>query len=103
MFDHIPPELRHATSGIAGSLVALLFMRRPPLQMLGIFLGGVLLAHYGGELLAFAFDMEKFSSAAGFIVGLLGMRLVEKLYDLIEAIDVKEFWQRFLKRVGLGG
>jgi hypothetical protein len=101
MFDQIPQELRNAAPGVAGSLLALAFLRRPPLQMLGIFLGGCLLAHFGTQWLAELLDMPRFDGLLGFLTGMLGMRLIEKTYELIEVVDVKDLWTRVLKRLGL--
>jgi hypothetical protein len=101
MFDHFPPELRNSVAGIAGSLVALAFLRRPPLQMFGLFIGGCLLAHYGTQWIALLFDMEKFDGLIGFLTGMMGMRIVEKTYELLEVVDVKDLWLRVLKRLGL--
>lgn len=103
MLEQIPEELNRSASGIAGSLLALFFMRRPPMEKFGIFLGGCLLAHFGGQLMTYVLDLKTFEGAVGFLVGLLGMRLVEKVYEMIEVIDLKDLWVRLLKRVGLGG
>lgn len=92
MFDQIPAELRNAGPGVSGSLLALLFMRRPPLQMVGIFIGGALLAFFAADWLADLLEMEKFDGLIGFLVGLMGMRLVEKAYEFIEAISASDLW-----------
>lgn len=91
MFD-IPPELRNAGPGIAGSAVALFFMRRAPLVMVGIFIGGCLVSYYATNWVAVQFEMEKADGLVGFLLGLFGMAVVSKMHDTIEAINVGEVW-----------
>ena len=98
MFEHIPPELKSAGPGIAGSLLALAFMRRPPLILLGIFFGGCALSFFGTAWLADVLDMEKADGLVGFLLGLFGMALVAKIYDTIEVVEPALLWKALLER-----
>jgi hypothetical protein len=105
MFDYLPPELRNAGPGVAGSVLALFFMRRPPLILIGVFLGGCLLSYYGTAWVAAALNMSRADGLVGFLLGLFGMALIAKIYDTIEAINPGELWtavrQFIRKRLGL--
>lgn len=106
MLDHIPPEVRTAGPGVAGSLLALLFLRRPKLMLAGMFLGGCVLSYIATPWLTAYLEVgAKGEGLVGFLLGLFGMTTVAKLYDLFESIDVREIWialRDFLrKRLGL--
>jgi hypothetical protein len=106
MLDHIPPELRAAGPGVAGSVLALLFLRRPPLMLAGMFLGGCVLSYFATPWLTAFMEMgEKGEGLIGFLVGLFGMTTVAKTYDLLEVIEVGQIWRALLdfirKRLGV--
>lgn len=92
MFDQIPAELRNAGPGIAGSAVALFFMRRSPLIMAGIFIGGCLVSYYGTGWVSAQFEMEKADGLVGFLLGLFAMATAGKVFDTIDAISPSELW-----------
>lgn len=91
MFD-IPPELRSAGPGIAGSAVALFFMRRTPLIMAGIFVGGCLVSYYATGWVSKELEMERADGLVGFLLGVFSMALIGKVHDTIEAINPGEVW-----------
>jgi hypothetical protein len=106
MLDHIPPELRAAGPGVAGSVLALLFLRRPPLMLAGMFLGGCALSFFATPWLTAFMEMgTKGEGLIGFLVGLFGMTTVAKAYDLLEVIEVGQIWRALLdflrKRLGV--
>lgn len=107
MLGNIPPEVRDTAPGIAGAMVALLFMRgRPVLQSAGIFLGGCVLAFFATGWVAATMDMQKADGLVGFLIGCFGMALMAKVFDTIEAIEPAALWRAVLgfirKRLGLG-
>lgn len=87
MPQHIIEELKAAAPGIAGAMLALMFMRRPILILAGMFVGGCLLSWYGATWFAELAGLEKHVGLAGFVLGLFGMALVAKVYDTIEALQ----------------
>jgi hypothetical protein len=106
MFDHIPPELRNAGPGVAGSVLALFFLRRPPLMLAGMFLGGCMLSFFATPWLSAWMEVGiKGEGLIGFITGLFGMSSVAKVYDFIEAVEVAAVWRALLdfirKRLGV--
>lgn len=102
MFEHLPPELRNSVPGIAGSALALFFLRRPPWNMVGMFIGGCMLAYFGTHWVSKAAGMETADGLVGFLLGLFGMALIAKVHDTIEAIDPREALEAIKKRLGLG-
>ena len=105
MFDLIPQELRSAGPGIAGSALAMFFMRRPPLILVGIFIGGCVVSYYVTPWLVHYLDMERGRDMLGFIVGLFGMSTTAKIFDTLEAINASDLWKTVLdfirKRLGV--
>jgi hypothetical protein len=106
MFDHLPPELRAAGPGVAGSVLALFFLRRPPLMLAGMFIGGCMLSFFATPWLAAWMDVGiKGEGLTGFIVGLFGMTSMAKVYDFIEVIEVSQIWRALIdfirKRLGV--
>jgi hypothetical protein len=106
MLDQIPPEMRAAGPGVAGSVLALFFLRRPPFMLAGMFIGGCMLSYIGTPWLAAYLESgPKGEGLVGFMLGLFGMTTVAKVYDLVEAVEVREIWLALLnflrKRFGL--
>ena len=102
MLHDVPPELRNSAPGIIGSALALFFVRRPPLNMVGMFIGGCLLAYFGTRWAAHRLGMESADGLVGFLLGLFGMALIAKVHDTIEAVSPTEVWGAIKKRLGLG-
>jgi hypothetical protein len=106
MFDQIPPEIRNAGPGVAGSLLALIFMRRPKFMLAGMFVGGCLLSYLATPWLAIYLEAgPKAEGLIGFLVGMFGMTTVAKVYDLFEAIEAAQLWKALLdfarKKLGI--
>lgn len=97
MFDTLSPELKQAAPGIGGSLLALFFLRRPPFVLAAIFFGGCFLALYAPAAATHYFGIDvRFTGLVGFVIGLFGMALVAKAYDIIEAISAVDLWKTIL-------
>jgi hypothetical protein len=105
MFDQIPPELRNAGPGVAGSFIAMLFMRRPMFVAVGLFIAGCIVSYYATPPVAAYFDLEKGEGLIGLLLGTFSMALVGKVFDTIEAIEPPKLWLALLqfirKRFGL--
>jgi hypothetical protein len=108
MLDQIPPELRDAGPGIAGSFIALFFLRRPLFIAAGLFVGGCVVSYYGAVPVADYFDIDGNQRAValvGLLLGCFSMATFAKVYDTIEAIEPVKLWQAVLqfirKRLGL--
>ena len=99
--DSIPPEVKAVVPGVAGSLIAMFFLRRPLALMVGMFIGGCALSFFATTAIAEWLEVTKFEGLVGFLTGLFGMALVAKIYDTIEAINANAVWRAILKRLGL--
>ena len=86
-------------SGVAGSLIALIFLKPPLVQLIGYLAGGILVSYYLSPAIAEWMDAPL--STTGFIVGLFAMAVLAKLFHMIELMDVKDLFSRLLKRIGL--
>lgn len=105
MFENIPPELKLAAPGIAGSAVAMFFLRRPLFVLVGMFVGGCLLSYLGTEWTAKALGMDEARGLVGFLLGTFGMAVLAKLHDTIDVVRPEDLWravrQFIRKRLGL--
>lgn len=90
MPQQVIEELKNAAPGIAGAMLALMFLRRPLFVLAGMFVGGCLLSWYGSQWFAEWAGLERHLGLAGFVLGLFGMALVAKFYDTIEALQPTE-------------
>ena len=111
MFENFSTEVRQVLPGIGGSILALFFIRRPALVLAAIFFGGCVLSVYAPAVAMHYLELDdktrvQFSGFIGFVIGLFGMALVAKIYDLIEAINVVDLWRALVdgirKRIGGG-
>ena len=104
--QHWYEELRSALPGIAGSALALAFIKRPLRILAAIFFGGCLLSYYGGAWMAEVLHLGSHLSLAGFILGVCGMAIVAKLIETIEALQPVEIAHALLSalrsRLGSG-
>ena len=92
MLDNIPPEVRTGMAGAAGSLLAMFFMRRPLVQLLGVFVGGCAISLFATDWVAAWLGMTGERGLVGFLLGTFGMSTVGKVFDTIEAVNPAELW-----------
>lgn len=102
---NVPDEVKELVPGVVGSLVALIFLRRRTAYTwpatIGMFGGGCALSFFGTKPLAGLVNMADALGLAGFLVGLLGMATVSKMFDVLEAVDPRELVTKVLARFGL--
>jgi hypothetical protein len=99
LFDQIPHEVKAAAPGFAGSIIALFFLRRPPVLLAGMFLGGCAMAYLGTHWFATHTDMHTNEGLVGFLIGMFSMAIVAKVYDTIDAISPSEIWEILRERI----
>jgi hypothetical protein len=95
----IPPELVKAMPGVLGSIVALRWIAGSPLQRIASVLGGTSSSWYAGEHLAGWLGVN--IGLSGFLVGLFGMAIAAKVFELLAQIDGVAILDRILRRWGL--
>lgn len=99
-FNH--PEVAKTLPGVLGSLTALLFLKGPWQLKLGMFLAGAVFARYGtGTLVSYVNALDP--GFAGYILGLVGMAIVAKIFEFWETLEAANLFQDALRKwLGLG-
>lgn len=88
--------------GVVGSFISLGFIQRSWPERLVMAVGGAALSYWGTEWATGFLGMQKAEGLVGFLIGLFGMAVVAKLYEVIAAIDAPGLWLELKKRF-LGG
>jgi hypothetical protein len=89
-------EVSDLLSGMAGSLIALIFLRPPAIQMIGYIAGGVLASYYVAP--AFVAMLGAPVPTTGFIVGLFSMSVIAKLFELVKHISISDITSIFRRK-----
>lgn len=83
-------------AGASGALVSMRFMAGTWFEKLTMALGGSALSFFGTAPLASWLKMQNAEGLVGFLIGLFGMALVSKAYEVIWLIDAsriaKDLW-----------
>lgn len=77
-------------SGVVGALVSLNFVRGTWVEKTFMAFGGSCLSYFTTTPIALWLAIENTEGLIGFIVGLFGMAIVAKIYELIQVIDTKQ-------------
>jgi hypothetical protein len=89
----IPPEVKEAAPGALGALVALRwYARYGKWQAASMFVGGCALSYFGSATVAGWLSLSGSIGLTGFLLGMLGMAVVAKIFDLIDQIDPVAIW-----------
>ncbi len=83
-------------SGVIGALVSLRFVQGTWLEKSFMALGGSCLSYFATSPIAKWLDINNTEGLIGFIIGLFGMAIVAKIYELIQVIDAKQAMGIFL-------
>lgn len=94
-------------AAILGSLVSLKFVQGTLIERVFMAIGGSALSYYATSPTAAWLGMHMAEGLVGFLIGLFGMAIVAKLYEVVLLLDSKtiatELWAGVKKRLGLGG
>lgn len=93
-------QIETATSGVVGALVALRWIGGNPWQLASAFVGGVGLAWYATPEVARWFGVSQ--GLTGFLLGLFGMAVVNRIFEGIASIPIGKVLEKVLRKVGLG-
>ncbi len=83
-------EVVKIISGVIGALVSLNFVRGTWYAKCLMALGGSCLSYFGACPVTKWLDIANIEGLVGFIIGLFGMAVVSKIYELIQVIDAKQ-------------
>lgn len=89
-------DIAKNAAGPIGALSAMLFMKGPLMQRVGMLLPGAALAWYGAKPLSQYANLPE--GLAGFLLGLFGMALIAKVLDTLEKFPLGDLIQSFLSK-----
>jgi hypothetical protein len=86
-------------AGIAGACISLAYMKGPLYMRLTNAVGGAIVSLYATPWAALKTGAPE--GLAGFLLGLFGMAICAKGWEIIEATPVKEVWTSLLSKFGV--
>ena len=91
-------------AGIAGSFVSLRFMSGTLIQRVILAIGGAALSYYATTPFATWVGARDAEGLVGFFVGMFGMAIVSKIFEVIQAADAKliagDVWEWIKRKWG---
>lgn len=103
MADPTPDfSLAKLASGIAGALVSMRFLQGTWPEKITMAIGGAALSYYATPAVAAWLSVESAEGLIGFLIGLFGMAIVAKGYEVIQMVDAKQVaadaWEWFTRK-----
>lgn len=96
VLDHLPPEITKLWPPLAGALTALLWLRENWLRTIGTVLAGLAMSHILTD------DIAEWAGwrpgSTGYVIGLLGAAVLDKMFTTWRRIDIGSLFTRFLER-----
>lgn len=74
------------TAGVLGALVSMSFVKGTWQQKLVMAIGGVILSYYGTPFIVTYFGLTAAEGLVGFLLGSLGMSVMQKAFETIQAV-----------------
>lgn len=97
MADTADFSLAKLIAGLAGSLVSLRFVQGTFSERIAMAVGGCALSYYGSTPAAVWIGVHDAEGLVGFLIGLFGMAIMAKLYEIIILADAsqmgKDLWE----------
>lgn len=91
-------------AGAVGAAVSLKFIKGTLLERTSMAIGGAALSYYGTTPAATWANVPDVEGLIGFMIGLFGMAIVAKLYEVIMLLDAKQiavdFWEWVKRKWG---
>lgn len=98
------PDFAKIAAGVLGAFVSLRFVQGTLVERGFMFVGGAAVSYYSTGPLAEWIGGRGIEGLIGFFAGLLGMTLVAKAYEVIQALDAKQIsadlWAWFKRKWG---
>lgn len=98
MQNDLPPELAKAMPGVIGAMVALRWIRGTAPQRLAAVLGGSAAAYYETPYMSSIMGTD--AGLTGFLIGLFGMAVAAKTFEVLERLDPAALLERLLRKWG---
>ncbi len=99
MSNDVHPEIIKAVPGTLGAFVALRWIVGTPLQRITAIIGGSAASYYGTGYMAGQMGTD--AGLTGFLIGLFGMAIAAKCFELLQLIDAGRILEKLLSRWGL--
>ena len=91
-------------SAVAGAALSLKFVVGTWVEKIIMAIGGAFLSYYASTPVAAWMEAPKAEGLVGFLLGLFGMAVVSKVYEVIQSLDAKQaatdLWAAITKRIG---
>ena len=104
MIDQNDPTLAKLAPALLGSLVSLRFMHGKWHEKVLMFVGGSALSFYASGPAALWMRAPEWTGFVGFALGLLGMTLTAKIYEVLLLLDAsqiaKDVWESIKRKWG---
>jgi hypothetical protein len=84
-------------SGVAGSFVSLRFIQGSWIEKLIMSIGGSCLSYFATTPIAVWLNVVNAEGLVGFLIGLFGMSIAAKVYEVIQFIDAKSAASQLLE------
>jgi hypothetical protein len=98
MTDSIPFEVWMAKlSGLAGAFISLNFIKGTWFERITMAVGGSIMSLYIAPYISTKLGLPE--GVAGFLVGMLGMAVTAKVWELIQATPIAEIWAEVMKAI----
>lgn len=94
--DPIPPEVLRILPGTLGAVVALQWIVGTPMQRVTAILGGSAASYYGTGHLAEMMGTD--TGLTGFLIGLFGMAVAAKCFEVLQLVDPGKVLAKVLSR-----
>ena len=98
------PQIFKLAAGIAGAFVSLRFVQGSWMERLLMAVGGAALSFFATTPLAEWLAAPKAEGVIGFFIGLFGMAIVAKVYEVLILLDAKkistDLWETLKRKWG---
>lgn len=96
MSNEVHPEIIKAVPGTLGAIVALRWIVGTPLQRITAIVGGSAASYYGTSHLASLMGTD--AGLTGFLIGLFGMAVAAKCFEVLQLLDPAKVLDKLLSR-----
>ena len=94
-----PDNILTKVAPVAGALISLNFVKGSWHEKILMFAGGAALSFYASPYASMRTGLPE--GFTGFGLGLFGMAICAKTYEIIQSLPIREIWNRILNWCGL--
>jgi hypothetical protein len=95
---NLPESALKEIPGVLGSAFATMFFNEPSkFRRVGMFLAGAVVSWYGSDWMSTKTGMDQ--GFSGFLLGLFGMTLIQKLFEVWNTFDLGPILRDWLRKI----